>query len=415
MNPGEVAPAPGAEVTQTGEANTSYSLSRRRWVAFSVVIFCFWASLYVYVPTLAVFARSIGASLTVVGLIVAAYGFVQFILRVPVGYFSDRFGRRAPFILVGLAANVLGALGMGLFASPVLLILWRGVHGVGAASYVTSSVFFAGFFRPENATRATSLMVTLTSASQVIVSLLGGRLADVFGVNSTFWAAAVFGGIGMAVMAFVGDRAVKAHRPMSLRRFGRVASVRGLLVVSALGAINQYLTFGVTMGFVPIYADRLGASNTDLGLLTTIGFLVFGVAALGSAGLAGRVGERAFIVLGSLVTALSIVGLPLVGNLPLLFLAQAANGFGRGMVFPVLMGLSIKTVPEDERASAMGVFQSIYAIGMFAGPASAGLIADWLGLSGLFVAVGSFAFVAALAALLALPQPARSPRARTAV
>ena len=96
-------------------------------------------------PSFPVSAESVGASLTVVGFIIASYGLVQFALRIPVGYLADRSGSRLPFIVIGLLANALGAIGMALFPHPILLVIWRGIHGIGAASYVTSAVFFAGF------------------------------------------------------------------------------------------------------------------------------------------------------------------------------------------------------------------------------------------------------------------------------
>ena len=386
----------------------------RRLIGFIVAMACFWASLYVYIPTLAVFAGSVGASLSVVGLIIGSYGFVQFLLRIPVGYLSDRTGKRVPFIIAGLAANAIGAVGMGLVATPWMLVLWRGVHGIGAASYVTSSVYFAAFFRPENATRAAGLMIALTSGTQVAVSLLGGKLADSFGAASTFWAAAAFGVVGGVSMIAAGERPLPAHTPMSLRRFAKVMSVRRLLVVSGLAAINQYLTFALALGFVPILADRLGASSTDLGILTTIGFMSFAVAAIIAAALATRIGERNLVVAGSIIAALAALAFPLVQTLFQLNAVQIVGGLGKGVVFPTLMGLAIKSVPENERASAMGVFQAIYAIGMFAGPATAGAIADAIGLSGLFVFVGCLALAGAFIAAAALSERAAPAMPRSA-
>jgi MFS family permease len=77
------------------------------------------------------------------------------------------------------------------------------------------------------------------------------------------------------------------------------------------------------------------------------------------------------------------------------------------MVFPVLMGISIREVTEHERASAMGVFQSVYAIGMFAGPAVAGIIADAIGIKGLFLFIAAFPILGAISALAWLPARTR--------
>ncbi len=380
----------------------------RRRIGFVIGVVCFWGSLYVYIPTLAVFAGSIGASLSVIGFIVAAYGFVQFVLRIPVGYLSDRTGKRVPFIIGGLAANAIGDAGMALLSTPWMLVVWRGIHGIGAASFVPLSVYFAAFFRPENATRATALMIALTSGTQVFVSLLGGNLADTLGVTSTFWAGAVFGVAGVIAMAVAGERPIPAHRPMSIRRFRRVMTVRQLLIVSGLAAINQYLTFALTMGFVPVLADRLGASSTDLGVLTTLGFLSYAIASVIAAAAAARVGERNLIVAGSVVAALAALALPLAGTVFHVYALQVVGGLGKGVVFPILMGLAIKAAPERERASAMGVFQAVYAIGMFVGPATAGAVADAIGLSGLFVFVGILALGGALVAAIALGERAVS-------
>ena len=51
-----------------------------------------------------------------------------------------------------------------------------------------------------------------------------------------------------------------------------------------------------------------------------------------------------------------------------------------GISYPVLMGTSIRFVSDAERTTAMGLHQSVYAIGMFAGPALSGIIADAIGI-----------------------------------
>jgi len=52
----------------------------------------------------------------------------------------------------------------------------------------------------------------------------------------------------------------------------------------------------------------------------------------------------------------------------------------QGLSYPVLMGLSIQYVADAERATAMGLHQAVYAIGMFGGPWLSGLLADAMGI-----------------------------------
>jgi DHA1 family multidrug resistance protein-like MFS transporter len=71
-------------------------------------------------------------------------------------------------------------------------------------------------------------------------------------------------------------------------------------------------------------------------------------------------------------------------ELPVLFIAPAFLGIGSGIASPALMGLSIENVAGTERTTAMGVHQTIYAIGMFAGPAVSGAIAGAIGIQTMF-------------------------------
>ena len=72
--------------------------------------------------------------------------------------------------------------------------------------------------------------------------------------------------------------------------------------------------------------------------------------------------------------------MPFLTNMTQLYCSQLLGGFGRGLAFPLLMTLGVKSVSEQVRATAMGIFQSLYAAGMFAGPVIVGLAGDWAGL-----------------------------------
>ena len=66
------------------------------------------------------------------------------------------------------------------------------------------------------------------------------------------------------------------------------------------------------------------------------------------------------------------------------------------MLYPVTMALSVNAVAPTDRATAMGVYQAVYALGMFAGPASAGFIGDGLGMASVF-------FISAAVTLSGIP------------
>jgi len=73
-----------------------------------------------------------------------------------------------------------------------------------------------------------------------------------------------------------------------------------------------------------------------------------------------------------------------------LYVNQMVSGLGRGLGYSVLMGLVFQTVSTGERATAMGVFQSLYSLGMFAGPLLGGWVGGIWGISEIFIISGLF-------------------------
>ncbi|SVC74186.1 uncharacterized protein METZ01_LOCUS327040, partial [marine metagenome] len=108
-----------------------------------------------------------------------------------------------------------------------------------------------------------------------------------------------------------------------------------------------------------------------------------------------RFGNRQTIILGFLITGLGTVMIPYTGTMTQLYTAQAMNGVGRGLMQPILMALAVQAVPQEDRGTAMGVFQAVYAIGMFSGPAIGGILGDWLGLGAVFLSTAVICAVAA--------------------
>jgi DHA1 family multidrug resistance protein-like MFS transporter len=77
-----------------------------------------------------------------------------------------------------------------------------------------------------------------------------------------------------------------------------------------------------------------------------------------------------------------------------LFLGTILMGFAFGIVYPILLGMSIHKVDRAQRNTAMGIHQSLYAIGMWTGPWLSGIVADMIGIQKTFVLTGGFYLIA---------------------
>jgi MFS family permease len=105
--------------------------------------------------------------------------------------------------------------------------------------------------------------------------------------------------------------------------------------------------------------------RSTLGIIGVAALVPYTLTALMNHRFAARLGENRAVFVGILVMAVTMFVVPLIDNIPLLAISQGASGFGRGLVYPLLMGLSIREISGEDRATAMGVYQAVYAIGMF--------------------------------------------------
>ncbi|MFS8573399.1 MAG: MFS transporter, partial [Clostridia bacterium] len=165
-------------------------MSRREAPALLMAaVACFWGALYLYVPILTPYAETLGASMTLLGLIVSSYGFSQLVLRIPVGIWSDRIGRRKPFIAAGYIAAVLAGLGLALSRGPYGVLAARTLSGVAATMWVVITVLFSSYFPPHRAGYAMSLINFATTLTQLAATLGGGLIAEAWGWQAPFWGA----------------------------------------------------------------------------------------------------------------------------------------------------------------------------------------------------------------------------------
>ena len=370
--------------------------------------FLYWGALYIYSPILSVYAQSLGASFTTVGMVVGAYGLVQMLLRIPLGIWSDRLGRRLPFLYAGHFFNLVGCLGLAMAPKAIYLVMFRGVLGISAATWVAFTVLYASYFPPDQTSRAMGIITAINGISLIVVNWLGGQIAEVWGMVATFYAGAVLAILGLGATVPIKEHPVK-QKPPTLRQIWQVITHPALLIAASITALNHYAFWATTFSFVPLYADRLGASKLTLGIISVISLVPYTLTALVNHRFARCLGENRAVFLGMLMMAAMMFVVPWIDNVPLLAISQGVSGLGRGLVYPLLMGLSIREISGPDRATAMGVYQATYAIGMFSGPMTGGAIADAVGLSGTFIVSGTVSAIAAVAALILLARLKKRP------
>lgn len=380
-------------------------LHRRSILLFCAATFFYWTALYLYVPILPVYAQSLGASLSMVGIIIASYALPQFLLRIPIGVWSDALGRRKPFVAGGIVMASVGALGLGLAPNPWSLSLARVATGLGAATWVTFTVYLASYYHQEDTGRAIGIINFVNGAAVVVATSVGGAVAEVWGFKFTFIGATLLGIVALVTLLFAREPRIRQAETASWRSFTRVSTHPLLLTVASMGILLYFANSASVFGFIPVYGAKIGASSADLGIITMLAVGSSAVASLAAVHMAERWGNRFTIVLGSILMSMALLAVPFIHSVYLLKAVQIANGLGKGILATTLMALSIRAVAPQQQATAMGVYQAIYAGGMLLGPLVSGFLADSQGLATVFYLSASLCLViAGIACLPLLPK-----------
>ncbi len=371
---------PGAPMP-SGLLQTPY---KRSATCFCITTFLFWVALHLYTPILPVYIEASGASLAIVGLVVASYAIPQMLLRIPIGLLSDRLRRRKPLVVAGLIITAAGALWLGLADQPWPLFFARMTTGIGAATWVVLVIYFATYYPPDNQGKAIGIINFVQGSALVVASAAGGIIADLIGQQQTFLIAAL-----IAVVALLPLMLSQENPPARLvahtRRGASSAIINPVLITaSIMGILLQFSVHGGLFAFTPIYATRIGASITDLGLITMINTGFSSLGALGALRTSTRFGHRSTVIFGGLLIAGSLLAVPLIDRVPVLMALQVAFGYGRGLLMTTLMTLSIRSVPAGYQATSVGVYQAVYSVGMLLGPLISGIIGENLGVSMVF-------------------------------
>jgi len=384
-------------------------LQARRSPILLTLVGLFWASLYTYPTFMSPYLTELGSSPLMTGLVIGSYGLTQTILRLPAGILSDHLRNKRLFIIAGLVASVISATGLYLSREVWLILVFRGLAGVAAAMWVHFTTLYLSYFPVQDTPQAMGRISFSNNLGTMAAMLAGSFLAQIKGWRYAFLLAII-----IAVPSLVLSLAVQEERPhavpggetrsrSSLRAALSIGSDRTLLWTSILALLAQLVAFATVSGFVPQYASDLGASKFELGLLSAFSLLPRALAALlGGSLLARWFKLRSLVAFGFALTGICTALLPLTRDLAWLFANQFIGGIGIGLQMTILLALCTRTVPVNRKASAMGFFQSVYGIGMVAGPTLIGFLAQQFNLGTGFVMISGFSLLTAVLAILVL-------------
>ncbi|WP_079529576.1 MFS transporter [Halobacillus hunanensis] len=131
--------------------------------------------------------------------------------------------------------------------------------------------------------------------------------------------------------------------------------------------------FGIIIPVLPFYAEELGASPTQLGLLMAVYSLMQLLFAPMWGRISDRIGRKPVIMMGILGLSLSFFLMAVSSQLWMLFAARIIGGFLSAANMPTIMAYVADITTEEDRGKGMGVIGASIGLGFILGPAIGGV------------------------------------------
>jgi MFS family permease len=340
------------------------------------------------VPLLPLFAHRLGASPSMIGLVMGASTLTGVFVKLPAGALSDLFGRRRLLICGALVFATMPF--TYLFIATIAgLIALRFIHGSATAIFSpVAAASLSDIAPPDRRGSWLSTYSTAQGTGQAFGPVLAGYLVAADRFDLSF---AISGVIGLAVPLVIARwpaAASPSHRGSSWNEFKagilEVGADRLVLITSAAHAA-QFVLNGTLNAFLPLYAhDVLGLSAAQIGWLfaTQTATTLFVRPFIGR--LSDRVGRRPVIACGLTLCSTAVFALSRASSLPPVVATIVVYAMGVAITTAATSAYITDLTRQARYGVAHGVFGTIYDVGDALGPISAGVLVTAAGYATMF-------------------------------
>ncbi|MBQ4852300.1 MFS transporter [Pseudoalteromonas sp. MMG012] len=371
-----------------------HSLNRleKRAAASLASVFAFrMLGLFMLMPVLAIYGQSLEhVSPMWIGLAIGVYGLTQALLQIPMGWLSDKFGRK-PIIIMGLIVFALGSVVAATADSIYWVTAGRALQGMGAIASALLALA-SDLSRDEQRPKVMAVIGMCIGLSFAVAMLLGPMVASAFGISGVFWLTAILAILGILIILFLVPSAVqRAPKGDTVATF---VDIRRLikhpqLLRLDLGVMLLHLTLTTLFVVLPVQLITGGlAAPQHWQLYIPVLLLAFILMApVMIIAMKKQKEKEAF---------LGCIGLLIASSLTLVLVIDSVIGIAVCMLLyfiafnfleATMPALVARLSPANQKGSAMGVFSSGQFFGAFLGGILGGYIAQQGNPHGVFAAV----------------------------
>ncbi|MBP2651267.1 MAG: arabinose efflux permease family protein [Firmicutes bacterium] len=371
-------------------------------ILLGTITMLFWFTQFIYIPFLTPYLLSLAIPATIVGIIIGAYGFTQMVLKLPFGITCDIVKNHKYFILLGTFLAGVSSLGMLLFPSSECLIIANGLSGVASSTWVSFTILYSTYYAKAQSAHAIGLVNAFNNIGIVCAYIVGGILYQTFGIKTLFMISFAAGMLAFLLALFIKRethlRLVRNTPSITAKTIIEVMKNKRLWFFSILSACAFFILFATAFSFTTSTAKQLGANGVELGVLSVLFSLagIFSAVFIGTR-LAQQIGEKIMLISGFLLLVIYCGGIAYLHNLILLFLLQfLCGGIGGGILCAALMAGIVKCADTNKKSTTMGLYQTVYGVGMTIGPVIMGYLVDTTSINTAFSFMAIIALVCSI-------------------
>ncbi len=324
--------------------------------------------------TLPVYADALGATPSMVGIVVSSFSITALLARPFAGPAFDSFSRKRLLIASQLVICACMFL-YGIVGTLEGLVAVRLVHGVGIGCSGPLAMSLVSEFLPESKfASGVSIYALAQSFAQVIGPAAGLYLVDAIGFSASYFLAAACLLVAICGVALIKEPyrerlryELKLDRMFAPEAVGKGVAL--MLLATSFSCMGAYVVlYGYSVG-----VDQMG-----------IFFIVYAVCLLGTrplfGSLADRFGAPRMLIVGISFFAASYLALACADRLPLFIVAALLGSAGFGCCGPLLQSEALASVPPSRRGAASNTAFTGLDLGMLIGPMIGGAIVERVGL-----------------------------------
>jgi MFS family permease len=344
------------------------------------------------------------ASHTAIFSFIIVFGIVKAITNLFAGHLANSVGRRRLLIYGWL------------FAMPVpILLMWApswnwiilanvllGINqGLAWSSTVTMKIDLVG---DKQRGLAMGINEFAGYLSIGLIALLTAWIAETYGIRPyPFYVGILFVVLGLFfsflwvkdTSHFVQTAASSSTIELLKNRFWDTSLLnRNLGSITQAGLVNN-MNDGMMWGLFPILLAAKGFTLAEIGFITALYPMVWGIAQLGTGSLSDFLCQKDLLFIGMLFQGMAILGLLYVDSFLAFATLSFALGLGTALVYPTFLASIAENTHPNDRAASLGIFRFWRDLGYAWGAILTGILADYFEFNVSILVIGCLTLLSA--------------------